>query len=60
MARMGRSSAIWTIPAAFVVALLLVPGFVGATPVASTTPATSSGVTQWAYGTQDNMTFSLV
>jgi hypothetical protein len=60
MARNWATSSIWTVPAALVVALLLVPGVIGATPVASTTPATSSGVTQWAYGTQDNLSFSLM
>ncbi|MCI4324002.1 MAG: hypothetical protein L3K03_08345 [Thermoplasmata archaeon] len=50
------TKAIWTIPAVLAVMLFLLPGSVGATPVA----ATSSNVTQWAYGAQENVSFSIV
>jgi hypothetical protein len=50
----------WSALAALALALLFVPGFVGATPVAAGAPVTTGNVTQWAYGVQENVSFSVI
>jgi hypothetical protein len=57
--KLGRTR-FWAVPVALLVALLAAPAFAGAAMAVPVTPANGGNVTQWAYGAQENLTFTVV
>ncbi|MCI4363487.1 MAG: hypothetical protein L3K13_04195 [Thermoplasmata archaeon] len=50
---------VWVLPAALLVALLAAPGFSGVAIAAPAHPASGGNTTQWAYGAQENLSFTV-
>lgn len=60
MNRENRATrAIWLMPVALALALVALPGLAGASPVTPATIALGGTSTQWAYGAQENVSFSV-
>ncbi|MCI4345902.1 MAG: hypothetical protein L3K07_04020 [Thermoplasmata archaeon] len=56
--KLGRTR-IWALPVALLVALLAAPALSGAAMAVPVTPANGGNTTLWAYGTQENLSFTV-